>query len=114
MSFLQPLFLLALLLLPIIVLLHLLRERRRLLVVPSLQHWLNLPQRPGGQSVRRLPLTLLLLLHLLVAALFALALGRPRLLLPADEETLQTALIIDTSSSMAAVSGGSTRFVQAQ
>ena len=50
MSFLQPIFLLALLALPIIILLHLLRERQRRLVVPSLQHWLNLPQRPAASA----------------------------------------------------------------
>src|SRR3712207_8291507 len=50
--------LLALLTLPIIVLLHLLRERRRRVSVPSLMHWQHLPRRPEGERIRRLPLTL--------------------------------------------------------
>ena len=69
MTFLFPLGLLALLAIPIIVVLHLLRERRRRVVVPSLMHWLNVPRRRDAQRVRRLPLTLLLLLHLLVLQL---------------------------------------------
>ena len=79
MTFLLPLGLLALLTLPIILILHLLRERRRRMAVPSLLHWQNLPRKREGERIRRLPLTLLLLLHLLVAALIGLALGRPQL-----------------------------------
>ena len=44
MTFALPIGLLALLTLPIIIILHLLRERRRRVVVPSLQHWQNLPR----------------------------------------------------------------------
>ena len=79
MTFLLPLGLLALLTLPVILLLHLLRERRRRVAVPSLLHWQNLPRKREGERIRRLPLTLLLLLHLLVAALIGLALGWPQL-----------------------------------
>ena len=55
MTLLFPLGLLALLTLPIIVILHLLRERRRRVAVPSLLHWQNLPRQPEGQRIRRLP-----------------------------------------------------------
>jgi hypothetical protein len=106
MSFLAPLGLLALLTLPAILLLHLMRERRRRVVVPSLLLYELLPRRQEAQRRRRLPLTLLLLLHLLVAALLSLALARPQwaVALLGGEEHL--ALIIDTSTSMAARARG--------
>jgi hypothetical protein len=112
MSFLLPLGLLALLALPIIVLLHLLRERRQRVPVPSLLLWANLPRRIDGERSRRLPLTLLLLLHLLVAALLGFALGGPQIAGTPAPDARHTALIIDTSSSMAAIDGGASRFEQ--
>lgn len=108
MTFALPIGLLALLTLPIIIILHLLRERRRRVVVPSLQHWQNLPRSRAAERVRRLPLTLLLLLHLLVAALAGLALGRPQWA-GAIGNARQLALVIDTTTSMAAREGGETR-----
>jgi Ca-activated chloride channel homolog len=114
MTFLLPLGLLALLTLPIILLLHLLRERRRRVAVPSLLLWQNLPRKREGERIRRLPLTLLLLLHLLVAALIGLALGQPQLAGALGGPARQTAIIIDTSTSMAARDGAGTRFDQAR
>jgi hypothetical protein len=114
MTFLLPLGLLALLTLPVILVLHLLRERRRRVAVPSLQHWLNVPRRREGERIRRLPLTLLLLLHLLVAGLLGLALGRPQLAGVLSGPSSQTAIVIDTSTSMAAREGTTTRFALAQ
>ena len=114
MTFLLPIGLLALLTIPLILLLHLLRERRRRVAVPSLMHWLNVPRRHEGQRIRRLPLTLLLLLHLLAAALLGLALGRPQILGRFAGAARQVAVVIDTSTSMAARQGASTRFALAQ
>jgi len=114
MSFLLPLGLLALLALPIIVLLHLLRERRQRVPVPSLLLWANLPRRIDGERSRRLPLTLLLLLHLLVAALLGFALGGPQIAGALAPNARHTALVIDTSTSMAAIDGGTSRFEQAR
>jgi hypothetical protein len=114
MIFILPLGLLALLILPIILVLHLLRERRRRVAVPSLQHWLNIPRRREGERIRRLPLTLLLLLHLLIAGLLALALARPQLAGTPRGTARQTVLVIDTSTSMAAGAGATTRVSQAQ
>jgi hypothetical protein len=114
MTFLLPLGLLAFLTIPIILVLHLLRERRRRVAVPSLMHWLNVPQRREGERIRRLPLTLLLLLHLLVAGLLALALGQPQLAGAPGGAARQTIIVLDTSTSMAARSGTTTRFAQAQ
>jgi hypothetical protein len=106
MSLLTPLGLLALLTLPLIVLLHLMRERRRRVVVPSLLLWQLMPRRQEAQRRRRLPLTLLLLLHLLAAALLALALARPQWLTSLLGREQHLAVIIDTSASMAAPTGG--------
>src|SRR5919202_3406104 len=110
MIFLLPLGLLALLTLPIILVLHLLRERRRRVAVPSLLHWLNVPRRREGQRIRRLPLTLLLLLHLLIAGLLGLAIGRPQIFGALSGGNRQLIVVLDTSTSMAAREGTKTRF----
>lgn len=116
MTFLAPLGLAALLALPIIVLLHLRRERLRRVAVSSLLLWQHVAPAAGKQRRRMLPLTLLLLLHLLIAALLALALGNPLWfsdLLGSGQR--HTIAIIDSSSSMAAAEGlGSTRLEQAR
>jgi hypothetical protein len=109
MNLLAPLGLLALLALPVIVILHMLRERRRRVVVPSLLLWQLLPQRKEAQQRRRLPWTLLLLLHLLAAALLAFALARPQLPLALFGSTENLAVIVDVSTSMAAPDGAGTR-----
>lgn len=106
MSFLAPLGLLALLALPVIIILHMLRERRRRVVVPSLLLWQLMPRKQEAQRRRRLPLTLLLLLHLLAAALLALALARPQWSLALFGGAGHTAVVIDTSTSMAAPAPG--------
>ncbi len=103
MAFLAPLSLLALLALPIIVLLHLMRERRRRVQVPSLLLWQQVPKRPEAERRRRLPLTMLLLLHLLVALALALALAQPQWLAGLLAPPRHLVLVIDTSTSMAAV-----------
>lgn len=101
MTFLLPIGLLALLTLPIIALLHLIKQRRDRVQVPSLQIWRDLQRTTVQQKPRRLPLTLLLLLHLLLALLLAIALGQPLLEL-ARTEARHTAIVLDTSTSMAA------------
>ncbi|NTU85771.1 MAG: VWA domain-containing protein, partial [Chloroflexales bacterium] len=55
---------------------------------------------------RRLPLTMLLLLHLLAAALIAVALARPQWSLSLFGQPGHTAVVIDTSTSMAAPAAG--------
>ncbi len=113
MSFLAPLGLVALISLPVIVILHMVQQRRRNIRVPSLELW-AMAGAPPQRKARRIPLSWLLLLHLLVAALLALSLGRPFLMGTAFEPT-QTTVILDTSSSMAAAdSTNSSRFVDAQ
>lgn len=115
MSFLVPLGLLALFTLPIIVLLHLMRERRRRVQVPSLLLWQQLPRRQDADRRRRLPLTLLLALHLLAALALALALAQPQWLRGLTTPSRHLVLVIDTSTSMAAVDGlGQSRLERAR
>ncbi len=106
MSILAPLGLLALLALPVIIVLHMLRERRRRVVVPSLLLWQQLPQQRAARRRRRPPLTVLLLLHLLAAALLGFALARPQWSLASFGAERHLALVIDTSASMAAPAPG--------
>ncbi|NJN65736.1 MAG: VWA domain-containing protein, partial [Chloroflexaceae bacterium] len=73
-----PLGLLALLALPIILWLHLRRQRQRRVIVPSLLLWQALQHQSLAQRRKWLPLTILLLLHLLVAALLGVALAHPQ------------------------------------
>ena len=104
MSLLTPLGLLALLALPVIIILHLWRARRKRVVVASLLFWQQFAQR---ERRRRFPLSLLLLLHLLAAALLGLALAQPVWASGLFTKPRHTAIIIDTSTSMAApVAGG--------
>ncbi len=114
MTFLFPLGLLALLTIPIVLLLHLIRERRRRVVVPSLLHWLRVPRKQDSRRARRLPLTLLLLLHLLIAGLLGLALARPEVFSGLASRADQLAIVVDTSTSMLARDGGKTRLAEAQ
>src|SRR5687768_10664696 len=114
MTFLIPIGLFALLTLPVIIILHLLRERRRRVSVPSLLHWLDLPRRLAGERIRRLPLARLLLLHLLVAGLLGVARSQPQLAGAPNNAARQTASVIDTSTSMAAGAGTTTRCAQVQ
>ena len=114
MTLLFPLGLLALLALPIIALLHLLRERRKRVVVPSLLLWQNVPRRPDGQRSSVLPVTLLLLLHLLAALALAVALAQPRWLGRLLGGNEQLVVVVDTTTSMGARLGSGTRLQAAQ
>lgn len=114
MTFLFPLGLLALLTIPVVLLLHLIRERRRRVMVPSLVHWLRVPRKQDNRRARRLPLTLLLLLHLLIAGLLGLALARPEVFSGLASRADQLAIVIDTSTSMLAREGSQTRLAEAQ
>jgi hypothetical protein len=114
MTFLAPIGLLALLALPIIFILHMLRERRRRVVVPSLLLWQRVPKRQVSERRFRIPRSLLLLLHLLIAALIGFALARPQFAGALPGSAGHTAIIIDTSTSMAAATGGATRAAEAR
>lgn len=115
MTLLAPLGLLALLALPIIVLLHFRRERLRRIAVPSLLLWQQLEVVTGQKRRMRLPLTLLLLLHLLAALLLGLALTQPQWLTGLLQQgNRNIVVILDTSNSMAAREGIGSRLDQAR
>ena len=112
MTFLFPLGLLGLLALPLIVILHLIRQRRTRVIVPTTALWQAI-RLPPEQKQHKLPLTPLLLMHLLIAACLALALASPALTLGSRPPT-HTIIMLDTTSSMSATDAKPTRFAQAQ
>lgn len=97
LAFLAPQFLWALLALPVVVLLHFLRTRRRPRIVSALFLW---RQASEAASVhRRFSPTWLLLLQLLFVTLAALALARPVVSMQGPPDQV---VVIDASASMAA------------
>jgi Ca-activated chloride channel homolog len=114
MIFLNPWGFLGFFSLPVIILLHLFRERKKRLVVSNLEMWSFLDIEVRGSQPRRLPITLILLLQLLLAVLFSLALAQPRLLL---ETPVQNAkhhvLLLDASMSMSSLDVPPSRFSRA-
>lgn len=111
MSFANPLGLIGLLSLPVILVLHLLRERQRRYVVSNLALWSFLDRTARGARPRRIPLTWLLVVDLLVAALLALAWAQPRLALPfTARQARHVVILLDVSSSMRAQEGPYSRF----
>lgn len=100
MSLLFPLGLLALLALPVIIWLHLRRSRLRRVTVPSLMLWKALPMPHPVKRRRWLPITLLLLLHLLIAGLIGFALAHPQGMGEPLNKTQHVAVVIDTTTSM--------------
>lgn len=120
MTLLQPLGLLGLLALPLIVLLHLLRERSRRARVSSLDLWRWLETEVRGPRLRRIPISLILVLHLLAALLLTAAIAQPQLHVdvPFGRAT-RLILVVDTTTSMGAAATGLTfgdgsRLAQAQ
>jgi Ca-activated chloride channel homolog len=107
-TFLTPLALLALLVAPLIYLIHWLWSSRRRVRVSAVFLWADLPHAATGRSRRRWPpLTLLLLLQLLAAILAALALARPA---TTSDPPRHLALVLDASASMQATDVAPTRF----
>jgi len=109
-----PLALLSLLAIPFIIALHLLRPRRRRVVLSTTTLWqAALRDRARGHGFRTLLRNLSLLLLLASAAALGLALAGPQWLTRAGEGA-DTVLVLDVSASMKTRSGsGTTRFDQA-
>lgn len=107
----HPLSLLALLAIPVLLALYLLRPRPRRLVVSTVSLWqAALRDREGAHGYRRLLRNLSLLLVLAAAAALAFGLAAPQWLAQADERA-DTVLVLDASASMKTRSGlSSTRF----
>jgi hypothetical protein len=106
-----PLALLSLLAVPLILALHLLRPRRRRVVLSTTTLWqAALRDRTRGVGFRRLLRNISLLLLLASALVLGLALGGPEWLTRASESA-DTVLVLDVSASMKTRSdGGKTRF----
>lgn len=101
MSLLLPVALLGLLTVPLILLLHLLRNRRQQLPISSLRLWRGLQQKRQGALPRNIPLSLLLVLQLLVAAGLTLGLAQPAFsFLRGQPQHL--IFVLDTTTSMLA------------
>lgn len=112
MSFLVPAALAALLVAPLIYLIHLLHGSRRRVRVPALFLWADLPRASTGRERRRWPPpSVLLLLQLLAAILAALALARPA---SSSDPPRHVVLILDASASMLATDVSPNRFEAAR
>ena len=101
MNLLLPLALYGFLAVPLILLLHLLRNRRKKMSISSLRLWRDLHQRRHGSLPRSIPLSFMLLLQLCAAIGLTLALARPAFSFLLDQPE-QTIFILDTTTSMAA------------
>ncbi len=101
MSLLLPIALLGLAILPLIVLLHLLRYRREPLPISSLRLWRGLDQKRRGVSPRRIRISLMLLMQLLIAAALVFGLAQPvsSFLVTRPQQTI---FLLDTTTSMSA------------
>jgi Mg-chelatase subunit ChlD len=114
MTFLSPSALLFLLGIPVVVLFHLLKIRRREATVSSTLLWADsLRDQQATAPFRRLKPNLLLLLQILIILALALALARPvRTVLHAGYE--RNILVLDVSASMQAKDPAGTRFEAAR
>lgn len=111
MTLIQPAALGALIAIPLILLLYILRPRHRRLVVSSVRLWRHLPSDLEGRPRWRLPVSnLLLFIQLLVAAALAFALARPGM---PGEIRQHLILLIDSSPSMLATDVAPSRFAAA-
>jgi Ca-activated chloride channel homolog len=103
-TFLNPFGLIGLLSLPVIFALHLLFRRKQHYLVSHLGLWSFLDAETRGPQARRLPLTWILLLDLLIAALLSLAWARPALAVtPPDFAPRHWVIVLDNSTSMRAI-----------
>lgn len=115
LGFANPAGLLGLLALPVVLALHLMRQRQQRYAVSSLTLWSFLEQEVRGSRFRRIPLSLLLMVDLLIAILLSLAWAQPQLqLFQAPAKGRQLILLLDSSASMAARDALPTRYEQAK
>ena len=88
MSFNNPLGLLGLVSIPVILALHMFRERQNRYVVSSLKLWDFLEPEVHGNKARRIPFSWLLVLDLLAAIFLSLAWSQPGFLSDVDGSIL--------------------------
>ncbi len=101
MNFLFPLAAWGLLTLPLILLLHLLRNRRQQLPISSLRLWRGLQQKRQGALPRNIPLSLMLMLQILLATALTFGLAQPVFSFLLNQPR-QRLFILDTTTSMTA------------
>ena len=111
----NPLGLISLVGIPIIIALHLLRERRKRIPVSSINLWSFLQIEVHGSRPKRIPLTLLLVCDLVIMTLIGLAISHPRIprFIPSPEAH-HLVIIMDISSSMLSTDVIPDRFTQAK
>ncbi len=110
-----PLALIALLLVPLVILLHAIAARWRSREVSSLAFWEDaLHGLRTSLRVRRLLKTLALLAAVLAVVSLVIGLARPLVERAAPESAGDTVLVLDVTAGMAARSGASTRFDRAK
>jgi len=109
-----PLSLLLLLLIPVLILLHAIRTRRRDATVSSLLLWREALKETGRRfHLRRILQNLSLLLQIAATVLLATALAQPAVLRDNPEQR-NLVLIVDTSASMKSREGGRSRMEAAR
>lgn len=114
-GFLNPFGLLGLLSLPVVLALHLLRERSQRYNISSLHLWSFLETEVRGSQPRRIPITWLLVVDLLIATLLSLALSQPNIQITgAIREGRHEVILLDVSNSMQAKDVLPSRFARAQ
>ncbi len=115
LTFLFPLGLVGLVSVPLVIALHLLRERQRNYVVSSLWLWKFLKPQIHGARYSRLPITWLLILDVLIAASLSAALASPQITSSIfSKPSVHQFFVLDASTSMLANEGMSSRFAKAK
>ena len=114
MRFLNPSAFFLLVLIPIVVLLHFLKLRRRQQIVPSVQMWLSaFEETQTNVPFQKLKTSLLLPLQILFLLMVVGSIARPAFYRPLENSD-QAILIVETSASMSARNNGKTYFDQAK
>ena len=112
MSFLYPIGLIALIGIPILIIIYIIKPRYQEKKITSTYIWrLSLKYKKKKRPIQWLQKSLLFFIQLLIITLLALSIARPELLLQAKSK--EKVIIIDASASMNTESNGETRFEKA-
>jgi Ca-activated chloride channel homolog len=111
----NPIGLLGLLTIPIILILHMFQKRQKQYTVSSLRLWSFLTPQVHGSKARHIPITPLLILDLLIAAMITITLTLPHLKIPLIRQAdRQLVVLLDVSSSMLTNEGVESRIDMAR